>query len=166
MPVLVKTRFYSTSRGSQSGPCLCSVACSRGGHLALRLASTVHGFYASTHPFKYILGATKHGRSALWPCSHCVVPSPQQRGQVASSVQDAVRHHVPQALLLHRVILPTCTPAISYLGTTPMAFPLGWGLGSAREQLHCRFTMLLPVVTKKSVARQQTRELRKRHFFW
>jgi hypothetical protein len=52
VPVLFKT-FGCTRiapHGGQSGPCLCSVACPRRGHLALRLASTVHGFGASTLP--------------------------------------------------------------------------------------------------------------------
>jgi hypothetical protein len=40
----------SSSRGGRSGPRLCSVACPRGGYLALRLASTLHGFGASMSP--------------------------------------------------------------------------------------------------------------------
>jgi hypothetical protein len=50
VPVLFKTFGYAriAPHGGQSGPCLCSVACPRRGHLALRLASTVHGFGAST----------------------------------------------------------------------------------------------------------------------
>jgi len=44
--------FFSTdvSRGSQSGPCFCLVPCPCGGHLALRLAFTMHKFGASTLP--------------------------------------------------------------------------------------------------------------------
>jgi hypothetical protein len=55
VPVLFKTfgsHSYSASRGDQSGTRLCSIAPPRRGHLALalRLASTVHGFCASTLP--------------------------------------------------------------------------------------------------------------------
>ena len=34
----------------EAGPCLCSIECSRGDHLVLRLASTVRGPSASTSP--------------------------------------------------------------------------------------------------------------------
>jgi hypothetical protein len=52
VPMLFKT-FGCTRiapRGGRSGPCLCSVACPHRGHLALCLASTVHGFGASMSP--------------------------------------------------------------------------------------------------------------------
>lgn len=97
-------RSCSTSRGSQSGLCLCSVACPHGGHLALCLASTVRRFGASTFisTAKASWGATKHGRSALRATLPLLRPSLQQRGQAASSVRDAVRHHVARAPLLRR----------------------------------------------------------------
>ena len=84
--------LYGTSHGGQPGPLLCSVACLRGGHLTLRLASTVHGFSSSTSPIPTAkaLGATKHGRSAHLPCPPLFCPSARQRGQVASGMRDAV----------------------------------------------------------------------------
>jgi hypothetical protein len=54
VPVCFKTfgsRSYNASLGGQSGPYSDSVASLRGGHLALRLASTMSWFGASTSPF-------------------------------------------------------------------------------------------------------------------
>jgi hypothetical protein len=53
VPVPFKTFgscLRSTSCGDHSGACLCLVACPRGGRLALRLASTVHGSGTSMLP--------------------------------------------------------------------------------------------------------------------
>jgi hypothetical protein len=48
---LFKTFGYTRiPLGGRLGPCSCSVACPRRGHLALRLASTMHWFGASTLP--------------------------------------------------------------------------------------------------------------------
>ena len=54
VPVPFKTYrscSHSSSHGDQSGPHSHSVACPCRGHLAFCLASTVHGFSASTLPF-------------------------------------------------------------------------------------------------------------------
>jgi len=53
LPVLFKTfglHMRSTSRGDQSGTHSRLAVCPHGGHLVLRLASTVHGFGASISP--------------------------------------------------------------------------------------------------------------------
>src|SRR6266478_7847124 len=79
LQVLVPFKTYrscsrSSSRGDQSSPHSCSVACPCRGHLALCLASTVHGFGASTSPFST-------------PNSSCGQPS----------MAGAFSHHAPPA---------------------------------------------------------------------
>jgi hypothetical protein len=75
-----------------------------GVHLALCLASTVHGFGASTSPIPTVKASW--GNQALQECSPptlpLLFPILSKRGQAASSVRNAVPHCVAQAPLLRQ----------------------------------------------------------------
>ena len=77
VPVLFRSsgsHLYGTSAATHSGLCLCSVACTRGGHLALRLSfncARVWCLDVARSNCDGELGPTKHGRSALLLCSPC-----------------------------------------------------------------------------------------------
>ena len=74
-------RSCGASCGGQLGPCSRSVACLRGGHLALRLASTVRGFGASTSPLR--LQVRAGGNRLQQKCSPAA-PPPASSGSSAT----------------------------------------------------------------------------------